>query len=97
MTSAGLTDLSHHDAARGRRARGVNRPTRDSQVIAQLQFPPLRVGDIIEAWVEMDGEDLPAGRLRLVEAPKAPLVFGTVSVPTASPPPFEQSRDVVQG
>lgn len=39
------------------------------QVIAQLRFAPLRVGDLIDAWLEVDGHEFPAGRLRVSELP----------------------------
>ncbi len=34
--------------------------------VIQMRFSPLRVGDNIDAWVIVDGRELPAGRLHVV-------------------------------
>lgn len=44
------------------------------QISVQLRFPPLRVGDLIDVWLQVDGQDFPAGRLRVAEAPPTPSV-----------------------
>jgi len=31
--------------------------------LAALRFPPLRAGDVIDAWLIVNGEEFPAGRL----------------------------------
>lgn len=40
------------------------------QAIVQLRFLPLRVNDVLRAWIEVDGRELPAGYLRVGELPK---------------------------
>lgn len=41
------------------------------QAVISLRFPPLRVGDAIEVWAEIDGVDYPAGRLRVEASAQA--------------------------
>ena len=37
------------------------------QGIIQLRFPPLRIGDIIDVWIQADDYDIPAGRLNVID------------------------------
>jgi len=50
------------------------------QGIVQLRFPPLRAGDTIDVWVQLDGHDIPAGRLHI----SAPSSLGSAT-PGISP------------
>lgn len=55
------------------------------QVLVQLRFPPLRVGDHIDAWAIVDGHDLPAGTLWVSEFPSA-MHVGEETEPDAEVP-----------
>jgi hypothetical protein len=39
------------------------------QAVIQLRFPPLRAGDLVDVWVQSDGNEFPAGRLRISNHP----------------------------
>ena len=39
------------------------------QGLLQIRLSPLRVGDTIDVWLDVDGEKVPAGRLRVVDQP----------------------------
>jgi hypothetical protein len=41
-------------------------------MVVQMRFLPLRVGDVIDAWVIMDGREIPAGRLYILAPPPSP-------------------------
>ncbi len=36
------------------------------QVVVQIRFPGLRVGDNIDVWLRIDGHEFPAGRLNII-------------------------------
>lgn len=42
----------------------------------QMRFPPLRVGDSVDVWADIDGDEYPAGRLRIVAAAPPALPVG---------------------
>lgn len=61
------------------------------QAVLHMRFAPLRVGDAIEVWMTLDGHDLPAGRLRIIDAPGA-LPSNAVGVPTPPAAPSKRKR-----
>ncbi len=56
------------------------------QAMIQLRFPPVRAGDIVDVWLQVDGQDIPAGRLKIVDQPRPGLMLrspGEIGAPTA--------------
>ncbi|MGC8476609.1 MAG: hypothetical protein ACP5NP_09675 [Acetobacteraceae bacterium] len=57
------------------------------QAAMNLRFAPLQTGDIIEVWMNFDGDYVPAGRLRFIDSsdlPELPIAnAGTPSSPSA--------------
>jgi hypothetical protein len=45
------------------------------QAMFQLRFPPVRVGDFVDVWLQVDGRDIPAGRLKIVDQPRPELAL----------------------
>jgi hypothetical protein len=52
-----------------------------TQAVLQLRFAPLRIGDVIDVWLLTDGDEVPAGRLRIVEGPPPASLVDTASQP----------------
>lgn len=46
-----------------------------AQTVIHCRFIPLRVGDCIDVWVQVDGENIPAGRLSVTGVPPAAMVM----------------------
>ena len=55
------------------------------QAVLHMRFAPLHAGDMIEVWMDFNGHDLPAGRLRIIDDATAlgGLPEDAADVPTA--------------
>jgi hypothetical protein len=50
-----------------------------AQAVLQLRFAPLRIGDVIDVWLLTGENELPAGRLRIVEGSQPTSLAGAAN------------------